>query len=807
MPVEEIEISELEEFEPTRVDGVGKGANGFPVLMLKSIGEICDACNGESGHCTKCRGTGLMPQVGMTAKELAEAAKEKGVALSGASVPVRHDCPTCGGTGVIEDPENRNGKKCIDCNGSGRDGQYNVGHVEDAASEARDTRGEFSVAHADEGKITFGEPRQSAKAASGERTTTSPDGTGFVPYDLESAAKCTCCPDCGGDCDGDCCSKCTMDAEKSVETCDDEDCNACKEVLEKKKLSYKERKKLSSSAFVFPKERKYPIHDIEHARDALSRVAANGTPEEKAKVRAAVHRRYPSIEMAEKAAEVFYGVLEDEYLEKRDFDPNVGGGVDRDKLPDSDFAGKNRSFPIVTEADVSDALHSIGRAGSDNYDAATLKRNILRIARRKGFKVPESDEAEKSEDTEVIVKDGMVSGPNPFLTGDAKPDDGDDIDTGPAPGSPEWEAVDAATATAAAESLMEAAEYIRTFAQREAVEVAAGEGNDVFDAYAAESALYGVSQALGVMAQMAFHEGLAAAKSLGADATVEKAGRRLSRKSVSSLAALRDHITNLLGDDDPSKPATDNDDATEKSVAIDMDKLSEEIRNMDIDELTKVLDARDEKLVGSVVDAVKASRSAENSEDKSDAAGKNENSKGKNRKKKVHTTDDTLEDEATQGTHDSASGVRAAEGGVKSVDVELTPEEIKANEAAEKARKELKAAKKARKAAAENAALKKALEESRAEADKAVKTLEERLEDATNRLATVEKMAAPTTVRRTGPQDSLRVAAERGALDADIAKFESMARETTDTTLAAGYAEMAKAARAKLAGLHPQEGS
>ena len=76
---------------------------------------------------------------------------------------------------------------------------------------------------------------------------------------------------------------------------------------------------------------------------------------------------------------------------KRDFDPNVGGGVDRDKLPDSDFAGKHRSFPIVTPEDVSDALHSIGRAGPDNYSPEKLKKRILAIARRKGFPIPESD--------------------------------------------------------------------------------------------------------------------------------------------------------------------------------------------------------------------------------------------------------------------------------------------------------------------------------------------------------------------------------------------------------------------------------
>ena len=39
----------------------------------------------------------------------------------------------------------------------------------------------------------------------------------------------------------------------------------------------------------------YPIPDKAHARNALARVAQHGTSEEKSKVRAAVHRRYPDI--------------------------------------------------------------------------------------------------------------------------------------------------------------------------------------------------------------------------------------------------------------------------------------------------------------------------------------------------------------------------------------------------------------------------------------------------------------------------------------------------------------------------------
>ena len=62
-----------------------------------------------------------------------------------------------------------------------------------------------------------------------------------------------------------------------------------------KQLSTKERNKLGKKSFALPGQRKYPIPDKAHARNALARVAQNGTPAEQKKVRAAVKKRFPSI--------------------------------------------------------------------------------------------------------------------------------------------------------------------------------------------------------------------------------------------------------------------------------------------------------------------------------------------------------------------------------------------------------------------------------------------------------------------------------------------------------------------------------
>jgi hypothetical protein len=61
------------------------------------------------------------------------------------------------------------------------------------------------------------------------------------------------------------------------------------------KLTGRERSKLPAKSFALPGGR-YPINDPSHGRNALARVSQHGTSEEKAKVRAAVHRKFPQID-------------------------------------------------------------------------------------------------------------------------------------------------------------------------------------------------------------------------------------------------------------------------------------------------------------------------------------------------------------------------------------------------------------------------------------------------------------------------------------------------------------------------------
>jgi len=60
------------------------------------------------------------------------------------------------------------------------------------------------------------------------------------------------------------------------------------------KLKAATRNALPAKSFAGP-DRSYPIEDHSHAVNALARVSQHGTEALKAKVRAAVHRKYPGL--------------------------------------------------------------------------------------------------------------------------------------------------------------------------------------------------------------------------------------------------------------------------------------------------------------------------------------------------------------------------------------------------------------------------------------------------------------------------------------------------------------------------------
>ncbi len=61
------------------------------------------------------------------------------------------------------------------------------------------------------------------------------------------------------------------------------------------RLSARGRKRISGKNFVYPKQRKYPIHDKSHAKSALRMAGRKDTFGSLATVKKKVYQRYPSL--------------------------------------------------------------------------------------------------------------------------------------------------------------------------------------------------------------------------------------------------------------------------------------------------------------------------------------------------------------------------------------------------------------------------------------------------------------------------------------------------------------------------------
>ena len=118
------------------------------------------------------------------------------------------------------------------------------------------------------------------------------------------------------------------------------------------------------------------------------------------------HPKLITIDQLMKMADgTVYTTDEIEEIMKRNFQANVGGGVDRDKLPDPSFVFPDeRTFPIVNAGDVKDAVSSFGRyKGKHSFEE--FKTKLSSLAKRKGFdsSLPEKwDEPAKSMNLDYV---------------------------------------------------------------------------------------------------------------------------------------------------------------------------------------------------------------------------------------------------------------------------------------------------------------------------------------------------------------------------------------------------------------------
>ena len=112
---------------------------------------------------------------------------------------------------------------------------------------------------------------------------------------------------------------------------------------------------------------KYAI-DTDEAQDVYPRTIYEVQPDE--------DDHYSRMEEAFRSKQFYTGLpLYERFISQKE----------RDAADASDFAGKGKSYPILSPADVSAAAHALGRAGSSNLSVETIKKNIIAIAKRKGW--------------------------------------------------------------------------------------------------------------------------------------------------------------------------------------------------------------------------------------------------------------------------------------------------------------------------------------------------------------------------------------------------------------------------------------
>lgn len=196
-------------------------------------------------------------------------------------------------------------------------------------------------------------------------------------------------------------------------------------------------------------------------------------------------------------------------LEKSDYDT-----ADRDRMADSGAAMDDGSYPIANRADLTNAIHAVGRGGTDHN---AIRRHIITRAKALGAsgEIPDNWNADGSLKTQVTKETEM---PDDVVVDEVTPDvttilaapDGPTLGAEYDPGSPAWEAVDAATAAKWTDVIARAKSAVETMTERELAEAANGHPEDAAEdaAEAAKlvEAIANLDAAIGVLAPHAVTE-------------------------------------------------------------------------------------------------------------------------------------------------------------------------------------------------------------------------------------------------------------------------------------------------------------
>jgi len=205
--------------------------------------------------------------------------------------------------------------------------------------------------------------------------------------------------------------------------------------------------------------------------------------------------------------------------------------ADRKKKAGTGAAMSNGSYPIANEADLTKAIRAVGRGGSSH---GAIRKHIISRAKSLGAssKIPDNWNSDGSLKGDSVSKTAgdvapVVKDIGPDLDGDPDASDGMDLTTPLAepdddapgdatdPGSPAWEAIDAATAQKWTSIAVRLKNALAVMAEREMVEAATADPDDAGNAFNLEDAMCAIDFAIDTLASFAVGE--QAESTLGAE--------------------------------------------------------------------------------------------------------------------------------------------------------------------------------------------------------------------------------------------------------------------------------------------------
>lgn len=192
--------------------------------------------------------------------------------------------------------------------------------------------------------------------------------------------------------------------------------------------------------------------------------------------------------------------------------------ADREHAAATGAAMPDGSYPIEDRADLERAIHAVGRGGAD-HDA--IRRHVITRAKALGAssEIPDNWNADGSLKGSVTKEQSMTAPvATDALASVAKADDDldpatvlaeldemyDGIETNP--GSPAWEAVDAATARKWTSILARAKGALDLLADREMLEAASGDEDDATQSMDLQDACCAIDYAISILAPFAVAE-------------------------------------------------------------------------------------------------------------------------------------------------------------------------------------------------------------------------------------------------------------------------------------------------------------